>query len=46
MDEWTISAFGLALVNPKAIVAYDQSTQMMMLLDPDTMVLIVAMGAP
>lgn len=46
MDEWTTSAFGLALVNPRAIVAYDQSTQMMMLMDPDTMILVAAMGAP
>lgn len=46
MDEWTTSAFGLALVNPNAVLAYDQGTDMLMVMDPDTMVLVVAMGAP
>lgn len=46
MDEWTTSAFGLALVNPRAVLAFDRDMDMLMVMDPDTEVLVVAMGAP
>ncbi len=46
MDALTTSAFGYALVNPRAVLAYDRQNQAMMVMDPDTQVLIVAMGAP
>ena len=45
MDEQTESAFRYALVNPHAMLAYDSRLAAVMLLDPDTRVLIVAMGA-
>lgn len=44
MDEVTASAFGYALVNPRAMLAFDPQEAVVMLLDPDMRVLIVAMG--
>lgn len=44
MDEVTSSAFGYALVNPRAMLAFDPREAAVMLLDPDTRVLVVAMG--
>jgi len=44
MDEITASAFGYALTNPQAVLAFDASLGALMLLDPGTNVLIVAMG--
>lgn len=44
MDAITSSAFGYALVNPHALLAFDPRKAAVMLLDPDTRVLVVAMG--
>lgn len=44
MDDVTQSAFGYALANPRAILAYDAHGPALMLMDPDTRVLVVAMG--
>lgn len=45
MNETTESAFRYALDNPRAVLAYDRHHGALMLLDPQTGVLIVAMGA-
>ena len=44
MDPTTESAFAYALVNPRAVLAFDAKGTALILLDPDTGVLIVAMG--
>ena len=45
MNETVESAFRYALVNPRAVLAYDKRHAALMLLDPRTGMLIVAMGA-
>lgn len=45
MDDRTQSAFSYALVNPKAVLAYDSENQALMLMDPQTGVLVVVMGS-
>jgi hypothetical protein len=45
MEGRTESAFSYALVNPRAVLAYDRENQALMLLDPKTGVLIVVMGS-
>ena len=44
MDDTAESAFRYALVNPRAVLAYDAGISALMLLDPDTGVLVVAIG--
>ena len=45
MDAHSQSAFSYALINPKAVLAYDSDNQAMMILDPQTGVLVVVMGS-
>ncbi|QGX97794.1 hypothetical protein EI983_05685 [Roseovarius faecimaris] len=44
MDAVTSSAFGYALVNPRALLAFEPGEAALMVLDPDTRVLVVSMG--
>lgn len=45
MDDTVISAFRHALDEPRAVLAFDQDTGSLMILDPVTGLLVVAMGA-
>lgn len=44
MDDFSESAFRYALDNPRAVLGFDDETSGLMLMDPDTGVLIFAMG--
>jgi hypothetical protein len=45
MEGRTESAFSYALVNPMSVLAWDSKNEALMLMDPQTGVLVVAMGA-
>lgn len=45
MDTVTASAFGYALRNPRAFLAFDTQAETLMLMDPGTGVLVVTRGA-